>query len=184
MKNCTLFTLLFPFCFALQSAAQIPGARWIVPPVMEGIDAIEISPLDVDNHFVVRNKDLKGLCDRTGKMVLPLEYSRMQVSFDGWIIAGAKDGRKMLFNPQLEDIGRVYDQFQPLPGGVAVVYKNNLCGLVNQKGEEVVAVEHERFENKNTEYVFIKGEGKSIHRPVIKPNPLLTQIKEEKAKKV
>lgn len=55
-----------------------------------------------------------------------------------------------------QPIGLPYEKFRPSNDGLAVVFKDNLCGLINMEGEEVVPV---RFASYSSEgmYIFKNG---------------------------
>lgn len=186
------FTLFFIFA-ATFSHAQVPGAQWVVPPVIDSVESLEISPQNPDPRIVVKNKQGKfGLYDRSGKKLLPVIYNSLYLQ-EGWIVASLEEKpagspttvKKLLLNERLEDMGRTYDKFEPLPGGLAVVYKDKFCGLINQKGEETVPVEYESVKRTTTDMVFIKGEEtRQVPIPARAEHPRVKQAELEKARKV
>lgn len=175
---------------AALSAAQVPGAQWIVPPVIDSVVSLEIAPQNVDPRIVVKNKQNKfGLYDRSGKKLLPVIYNYLSLQ-EGWVVAILEDKqsntqKKMLLNEQLEDMARVYDKFDVQPGGLAIVYKNNSCGLITQKGEEIVPVEYESVKKTPDAVIFIRGtESKQVPLPARAVHPKLKQIEAAKARKI
>jgi hypothetical protein len=161
MKNLNFFfccSLLFVCSFfTKQMAAQRIGAEWVIPPVMD-IDKFEISPAVDDSRFVVQHKGLAGVFDKNGKTVLPIEFNSINLLPCGWITA-FKANKRLLFNANAENIGLPYDRFNAFNNGLAVVYKNNLCGLINQSGEELVPVEYAQFKQSEKTYIFTKPDG-------------------------
>lgn len=187
MKKTLITTLIL---YATLATAQVPGAQWIVPPVIDSVESLEITPQNVDPRIVVKNKQNKfGLYDRSGKKLLPVIYNNLSLQ-EGWIVATLQDKpgstpQKMLLNEQLEDMARVYDKFDAQSGGFAVVYKNNKCGLITKKGEEVVPVEYESVKKTPDAFIFVKGaEIKQVPLPAPSVHPKLKQIEAEKARKV
>jgi hypothetical protein len=179
-----IFLLLGSVAFV---KAQVPGAIWVVPPVIDSVESIEISAQNIDSRVVVKNKQNKyGLFDRSGKKLLPVIYDYLELK-NGWAVAtlNEKPVRKLLFNTRMEDLGRVYDKFEPQNGGVAVVYKNNLIGLINEKGEEIIPLKYDAVTYSNNEVIFSLGnEIKKVPRSPAPEHPRAKQVREEKAKKV
>ncbi|MBC7777408.1 MAG: WG repeat-containing protein [Phycisphaerae bacterium] len=168
------------------STAQVPGAIWVVPPVIDSVESIEISAQDVDPRIIVKNKKKFGLYDRSGKKLLPVIYDNLSLQ-NGWVIGFLMGDpvKKLLFNERMEDLGRVYDKFVPQAGGQAVVYKNNLCGLINQRGEEIVPLKFDAVNYTSGEIVFSKGdEIKTVRQYETPEHPKAKKIREENARKV
>jgi hypothetical protein len=177
----------FLFVFVTKSFAQVPGAIWVVPPVIDSVESIEISAQSVDPRIIVKNKQNKfGLYDRSGKKLLPVIYDNLYLQ-NGWLIGflKAESPKKQLLNDRQEDMGRVYDKFDAQRGGLAIVYKNNLIGLINQKGEEVLPLKYEAVNNNGNELVFTLGtEIKKVPLSENPEHPKAKKIREEKARKV
>ena len=164
---------LFPFTFQ----AQDLGAKWIIPPILEGIDGLEISPRGDDSRFVVERKGKKGLYDKSGKVILPVECSSIVLDDNG-CITFYRDGKLQLLNAKGEQIGLSYDKFI-LRLNTIIVYKNKLCGVINQQGEELIPVEYERYVPKSDHLVFIKGtEERSYQPPPVKTLPNVERANE------
>ncbi len=159
-KNGSRFTLLFFILFSIRAIGQDTGAKWIVPPVMD-IDELEISPRSDDSRFVVKKGGKQGVFNKKGEVIMPAEYDGVLLRTCGWIIA-RQGGKQLLFNEKVEPIGMPYDKFIAFNNGLALVYKNDLCGLINMKGEELVPLKYKtyipgnpyRFRNDSEEFLF------------------------------
>lgn len=164
--------------------AQEVGAPWVVPPVMDVDDKFEVSPKDDNTRFLVSKKGAFGVFDRTGQAVLPIEYGRITLYSCGWMAAyNASPGK--LFNARVECISLPYDRFIAFNNGTAVVYKNNLCGLVNMAGEELVPVAYERYKQERETFVFTKSDGERRFDAPPEVVPLnLQRVEDAKARSV
>ncbi|MEZ4955018.1 MAG: WG repeat-containing protein [Saprospiraceae bacterium] len=132
-----VFFLLCFFSFSPIANGQEVGAEWVIPPVLES-DDIEI-PYDTwdFSRIVVKTNGKEGLCSRTGEVLIPIEYDHLKPKTDGWVVA-FKDQKQFLFNDKIEPIGLPYDRFHAPGNRLSIVYKDDLCGLINEKGEEIL----------------------------------------------
>ncbi len=181
---------LFFLCLSAFSSlctAQVTGAVWVVPPVIDSVESIDISASSIDQRVIVKNKQNKfGLYNQSGKKLLPVIYDNLSLQY-GWVVGYLREPavRKLLFNERMEDMGRVYDKFEPQAGGVAVVYKNNLCGLINQQGEEIVPLKYTAVTYTSKDIVFSLGdEIKKVKQRETPEHPKAKKLREEKAGKV
>lgn len=178
-RNLLIFNILFLFQF--DSAAQEAGARWVIPPILEGFDSFEISPKEDDTRFVVKKGKLEGVCDKNGQVILPIEYTNIELRPGGWMEAG-KDGKRLLFNEKGENISRPYEKFVALDGGTALVFKNQRWGVVNQQGEEIVPVAYHRYTANGLRYVFFKENEEKVYlAPPEKVFPNVQRVNDARA---
>lgn len=99
------------------------------------------------HKYVLTKKDRRlGLIDWCGQPVLSAQYRDIQAYGKGLFRANVegrwgvfKTGDNALIAPE-------YDYIAPLRTAICVVKRDNLFGLVNAKGEEVVAPKYQRIE--------------------------------------
>lgn len=149
-----------------KNTAQTPaGVKWVSPPVVEGDKISEVSPKIDDSRFIVYKKDTAGVCDKSGKIILPAQYFAIDLMPCGWI--SASDGNKRhVFNDRGENISLPYEKFIALNCGLAEASTNGLWGLVNMEGEEVVPLKYGRLNRKGRNYVFYGADGEELVYPV------------------
>jgi hypothetical protein len=152
-----LFLLTLILIFNRKINAQETGAKWLIPPIMEGFDNFEISPKLDETRFVVKKKELKGLFGIDGKMILPVEFNSINIFSNGWIEADSYV-KHILLNKKNENMALPYDKFK-IHFGIPIVYKKDLCGVINQEGEEIVSIEYESFKFDNNLIVFTNKTG-------------------------
>lgn len=163
-------TWLFKFCWMLfcttgiflpENIAQTPDVKWVVPPIIEADKISELSPQKDDSRFIVFKKDRSGVCDKNGKMILPVQYFGIELLSCGWI--KASDGNKRyVFNARGENISLPYEKFIALNNGLAEVNNNGLWGIVNMEGEEIVPLKYNRLNRQGKSYVFYGDDGEEL----------------------
>ncbi|MCB0532655.1 MAG: WG repeat-containing protein [Lewinellaceae bacterium] len=169
---------LLPFCLT----AQDVGAKWVIPPVMDGFESFEISPKEDDSRFIVKNGKMEGVFNKSGAQVLPPAYNRISLHRGGWITA-AQDRMQFLFNEKGENIGLPYDKFQPPYSNVAVVWKNAQCGLINTHGEELIPLEYEKWKQEGARFIFTKGDAERYYDAELQqPYPNVVRVENAKAR--
>ena len=79
-----------------------------------------------------------GAVDRSGKLIVPLEYDEVGEYSDGLAWA-AKDGRSGFLGPKgVVAIPFIFDGAQPFRNGIAVVEQDGLFGAIDVPGRIVV----------------------------------------------
>jgi len=106
-----------------------------------------------DDHVYCIKNGKKGLMDAEGNIVLPPDYDEIITYNQSGTFRVLKGGNwgVVAANPQGESsmirtlIPINYDYVAPPNGNITIVRKNNLSGIVNAKGEEVIAPKYERI---------------------------------------
>ena len=141
----TFFSLLcFTGMYTLISAQDV-GTAWVVPPLLD-VDKIQISPKEDDSRFIIERKNLKGVANKKGELLLPTEYTDIKLFPCGWISASISttSSQKFLFNAKGENIGLPYERFTSLNNGTAIVRIGDKFGLIDMQGQELVPVQYEK----------------------------------------
>jgi len=93
MKN-LLFLFVFTFSFVLQAQQNI---EWEVSPIKYDIDKFYF-PMSKYDYYVVNKGKKSGVIDKNGKLVLPIEYTRVEVWADGNFFSGIKNKVQYVFD--------------------------------------------------------------------------------------
>ncbi len=150
----TFFSLLcFTGMYTLISAQDV-GTAWVVPPLLD-VDKIQISPKEDDSRFIIERKNLKGVANKKGELLLPTEYTDIKLFPCGWISASISttSSQKFLFNAKGENIGLPYERFTALNNGTAIVRIGDKFGLIDMQGQELVPVQYEKCTTEGKEII-------------------------------
>ena len=183
MKRGLFFLYMLWALGSKNAGAQEVGATWVVPPVLSIDDKFDISPKEDDSRFIGTRGKFRGVFDKTGKAILPVENQDIILMPCGWMVVSKQYGQRLLYNAQAVCMSQPYDNFNAYSNGIALVYKNGLCGLINMQGEELVPVQYEKFRMEENTYVFTgpDGERRLEAPPEIVP-PNVKRVEDAKAR--
>jgi hypothetical protein len=112
--------------------------------------------------LLVSNDDLFGVIDKNGNLIIECEYDKIvPTNVDKyWCLL---DGSWVLLNNQSKIIAKSnYDDLVPAVEGLCYAKKNNLCGVINDKGEEIIPVVYENILPFNDELTAVFDNGNYI----------------------
>lgn len=119
------------------SCLLVEQAKKMTVYSMEGIELFSVPSYDRlqypgKDHFVVWRKNRKGLLNRAGKLVLPIEYDAIAASENGFLtlLKGRKFGlydshTRKLIKPEYDKNIRYYSE------NILLAYKNGFFGFIN-----------------------------------------------------
>ncbi len=127
--------------------------EWVIQPMYS-----QIFEFSESQFTLVKLKDKWGVIDQQGKTILPFEFSKMEnLDYgDDQLFSVMKDKRyglldlhsaKMRTECIYENDFHFYDGIIQQLGVLAIVYKNNKVGLINEQGTEVVPCIYDKGKN-------------------------------------
>jgi|GEM_PF-4083817 len=141
MNNLKLFTIILTFIGFSTESSIGQKVDWIVQPVIDNVDNISLHKENVD--YVICTKDRKkGIRTKDNDVILPIEYSMVQIWNDGLHFSGTKDKEQFFLDKDGYTIDfKEVDEIQS-----KLFYKNKA-----KKHEEAVV-------KLNADYPFLKFE--------------------------
>lgn len=128
-----------------------------------------------NGHAKVFRKNKFALIDSIGESVLPAIFTN--IGTYGELIPITKGDKWGYADENVKlKIKYIYDYAYPFEGGVAIVQKDRLYGLIDLDGEEVISIEYENIQRLGTEFLLLKNEQNRFALYDIKGNQLSEMI--------
>lgn len=110
----------------------------IIKPIYDKIILTEYG------FYIVENNQLQGLINPTGKLVLPIKFSRIETSCYDEMVKILINGKIGFFNIFTNDLVEpIYDFAEHFFKGICKVGRNDKFGFINKKGVEFIPVKYD-----------------------------------------
>lgn len=120
------------------------------------------------NGVIIYTDTKKGLMNKSGKIILPEEYSRIDILYQSNLIQVEKDGKYGLFDRNGKIIlpaeyDSIYNFSDPYNFHHIKVEKDKKFGLISQTGKIILPVEYDYISINNDNLINARKDGKIMY---------------------
>jgi len=98
----------------------------------------------LDGYATVSLDGLEGVIDKSGNVIIPIEYAWVSYFSDGWAAAETVEGKYLYFDNFGNEVFSVgYDEAMVFSDGLAPVCLDGKWGFIDKSGNEVIAPKYD-----------------------------------------